>query len=78
MMAVFRIFSYADCDAREKTTEFSKYYSFTGRTILIVAQMKDLSIELSEKSELQHRRDSILFALLGIPEIWGSQNDIFQ
>ena len=40
--------------------------------------MKELSLVFSEKSELQHKRNSILFALLGFPSICGSQNDMFQ
>ena len=40
--------------------------------------MKDLSFVFLEKSELQHRRNSVLIALLGIPSISGSQNDMLQ
>ena len=39
--------------------------------------MKDMNSVFSEKNELQHR-SSILIALLGIPSLWGSQDDIFQ
>ena len=40
---------YGDCDARHKSTDFSKRYSFTGRTILIEAWMKELSFVYLEK-----------------------------
>ena len=40
--------------------------------------MKELSLAFSEESELQHRGNSILIALVGIPSILGSQNDMLQ
>ena len=40
--------------------------------------MKELSLVLLEKSELQHRGNSKLIALFGVRSSWGSQNDMFQ
>ena len=48
------------------------------KRFVIEAQMNELSRVFLEKSEFQHRRISLLFTLLGIPSIWGSQNDVFQ
>ena len=40
--------------------------------------MKELSLVFLKKIELQIRGNSILIALLDIPSIWGSENDMFQ
>ena len=40
--------------------------------------MKKLSLVFLEKSDLQQKENLILIALLGIPSIWVSQNDMFQ
>ena len=40
--------------------------------------MKELRLVFVEKNELHRRGNSILIALLGIPSVWGSQNDKLQ
>ena len=39
--------------------------------------MKKMRLGFSEKGELQHQRNSLLIAFIGIASTWGSQNDIF-
>ena len=65
-------------------TQHTKPTICKGSTLLQVElfwlkpKWKKMSFVFLKKSELQRRGNSILIALLGIPSIWGSQNDIFE
>ena len=69
---------YGDCDARHRATDFSKQYSFRGRTNHIETWMKEFGLVFLERNELQHRGNSKLIALFGISSTSGWQNEMFQ
>ena len=46
--------------------------------IPIGAEMTEFNLILLQKTELQHRGNSILTAFLGFPSTWRAQNDMFR
>ena len=67
-----------DCDAKHKTSRFSTKYSGIFTKFMNETYFKKMRFVVLEKEELQHKGNSILFAVFSISSIWKSRNDMFQ